>query len=61
VIGGGLITTPAEAEAAIADGKADLIFIGRELLRSPYWPLAAATELDDDIAWPRQYERARKK
>jgi NADPH2 dehydrogenase len=59
VIGGGLITTPGEAEAAIADGNADLVFLGRELLRNPYWPLKAAAELGDDIEWPSQYERAK--
>jgi NADPH2 dehydrogenase len=59
VIGGGLITTPAQAEAALAENKADLIYLGRELLRNPYWPLAAAAELGDEIAWPQQYERAR--
>jgi NADPH2 dehydrogenase len=59
VIGGGLITTPSEAESAIADGNADLVFLGRELLRNPYWPLKAAAELGDDIDWPSQYERAK--
>ncbi|MDR1573501.1 MAG: NADPH dehydrogenase NamA [Clostridiales Family XIII bacterium] len=59
VIGGGLITTPAEAEAAIADGNADFVFIGRELLRNPYWPLHAALVLGDEVAWPKSYERAR--
>jgi NADPH2 dehydrogenase len=59
VIGGGLITMPEEAESAIADGKADLVFLGRELLRNPYWPLLAASELGDEVAWPKQYERAK--
>ncbi|MDR2156467.1 MAG: NADPH dehydrogenase NamA [Clostridiales Family XIII bacterium] len=59
VIGGGLITTPEEAEAALAEGNADFVFLGRELLRNPYWPLAAAAALGDEIAWPKQYERAR--
>jgi NADPH2 dehydrogenase len=59
VIGGGLITTPGEAESAIADGNADLVFLGRELLRNPYWPLKAAAELGDDVEWPYQYERAK--
>jgi NADPH2 dehydrogenase len=59
VIGGGLITTPAEAEAAVADGNADFVFIGRELLRNPYWPLHAASVLGDDVAWPKPYERAK--
>ena len=32
----------------------------RELLRHPHWPLDAARELGHEIAWPRQYRRARK-
>jgi 2,4-dienoyl-CoA reductase-like NADH-dependent reductase (Old Yellow Enzyme family) len=57
----GLITTAAEAESVIADGKADLVFLAREFLRDPHFPLRAAHELNIDIAWPKQYERAKKK
>jgi NADPH2 dehydrogenase len=59
VIGGGLITSPDEAESAIAEEKSDLVFIGRELLRNPYWPLEAAAKLNEEIEWPKQYERAK--
>lgn len=55
----GLITEPAEAERIIADGDADLVLLGRELLRHPRWPLQAAHTLGADVAWPRQYERAK--
>ncbi|MDG0818107.1 NADH:flavin oxidoreductase/NADH oxidase [Bdellovibrio svalbardensis] len=55
----GLITDPLSAEEILKSGKADLIFLARELLRDPYWPLHAAKKLGVDIAWPLQYERAK--
>ena len=36
-------------------GQADAILLGRELMRNPYWPLLARTDLDGEIAWPNQY------
>ena len=57
----GMITTSAEAESIIASGEADLIFMAREFLRDPQFPLRAALELNAEITWPKQYERARKK
>lgn len=54
----GLITTPEHAESALQRGDADLVVLGRELLRNPYWPLQAATALGDEPPWPRQYLRA---
>jgi 2,4-dienoyl-CoA reductase-like NADH-dependent reductase (Old Yellow Enzyme family) len=56
----GLITTPAEAEAIVANEQADLVLLAREELRDPYFPLRAAHELGADVAWPVQYERAKK-
>ena len=55
----GLITEARQAEAILAEGQADAIFLARELLRDPYWPLHAARELGADVPWPRQYERAK--
>jgi 2,4-dienoyl-CoA reductase-like NADH-dependent reductase (Old Yellow Enzyme family) len=55
----GLITSPHQAETILTTGQADAVFLARELLRDPYWPLRAAHELGDDIAWPVQYARAR--
>jgi 2,4-dienoyl-CoA reductase-like NADH-dependent reductase (Old Yellow Enzyme family) len=55
----GLITTPAEAEAILANGQADLVLLAREFLREPYFPLAAAQELGVEMEWPAQYERAK--
>lgn len=58
----GLITTAAEAESIIAEGKADLVIMAREFLRDPYFPMHAAHELkDDSFVWPVQYERAKLK
>jgi len=54
----GLITTPAQADAVVAEGNADLVLLGREMLRDPNWPVHAAAELDDAASWPDQYLRA---
>ncbi|WP_281984353.1 NADH:flavin oxidoreductase/NADH oxidase [Azonexus hydrophilus] len=54
----GLITEPAQAEAIVANGEADLVLVGREILRNPYWPLQAAQALGVAAAWPAQYLRA---
>jgi 2,4-dienoyl-CoA reductase-like NADH-dependent reductase (Old Yellow Enzyme family) len=56
----GLIVSAAQAEAILAEGKADVISMAREFLRDPYFPLHAAKELGVDIAWPQQYERAKR-
>ena len=55
----GLITTARQAEQILADEDADVVLLGRELLRNPYWPLQARDELDGENAWPSQYTRAR--
>ncbi|NUS35449.1 MAG: NADH:flavin oxidoreductase/NADH oxidase [Pseudarthrobacter sp.] len=54
----GLVTTPGQAEHAVATGQADGVFIARAALRDPHWWLRAAFELGHDLAWPPQYERA---
>ena len=54
----GMITEPLDAEAIIAEGRADVVFLARELLRDPYWPLFAARELGEEGPWPPQYRRA---
>lgn len=55
----GLITEADQAEEILQKEEADLIFIGRELLRDPYFALHAAKSLGDDLKWPLQYERAK--
>ncbi len=57
----GLITTAQEANTIIEENKADLVFMAREFLRDPYFPIRAATELGVETKWPVQYERAKKK
>jgi NADPH2 dehydrogenase len=59
VSAGGLITDPKEVEGILADNRADLVYLGRELLRNPYWVLHAAKTLEYDLTWPKQYERAK--
>ena len=51
----GLITEPVQAEKIIVDGQADVVLLGRELLRNPYWPRQAARELGGERRWPVQY------
>jgi len=53
----GLITAGIQAEEIIQNDRADLVFIGRSLLRNPYWPKAAADELNFTLEAPEQYER----
>ena len=55
----GLITTPEMAEEIVRNGRADMVAMGREFLRNPYWPLQAARALGHDFAWPKQYQRAK--
>jgi len=54
----GMITDPAQADHVIRTGQADLVFIAREFLRDPYWPVHAAAALGEDASWPVQYLRA---
>jgi 2,4-dienoyl-CoA reductase-like NADH-dependent reductase (Old Yellow Enzyme family) len=55
----GLISQPAQAEHILRTGQADLVLLGRELLRDPRWPLRAAAQLGDaQVPWPPQYVRA---
>jgi 2,4-dienoyl-CoA reductase-like NADH-dependent reductase (Old Yellow Enzyme family) len=54
----GMITDPAQAAHIVRTGQADLIFIARQFLRDPYWPLHAAHALGETASWPVQYLRA---
>jgi len=54
----GLITEPAQANAIVADGEADFVFLARAELRDPFWPLHAAATLGETVSWPKQYLRA---
>lgn len=55
----GLITTAQQADTIIRSGQSDMVFFARELLRDPHFPLRAARELRQEVAWPKQYERAK--
>jgi 2,4-dienoyl-CoA reductase-like NADH-dependent reductase (Old Yellow Enzyme family) len=54
----GFITGAAQADHVIRTGQADIVLLAREFLRDPYWPLQAASEVHQQIAWPKQYLRA---
>ncbi len=53
----GLITSAVHAEEILKNDSADLIFLGRALLRDPYWPRTAAKELGVELESPKQYKR----
>lgn len=55
----GLITQPVQAEEIIINNHADLVLLGREMLRNPYWALNAANNLKADVDYPKQYLRAK--
>ena len=55
----GMILDADQAESILQNGQADLIFLGRESLRNPHFPLQAAFQLGEKIIWPLQYERAK--
>ena len=54
----GLIETKEQVAEIVANKKADLVFMAREFLRDPYWPLRTARELKQPMSWPAQYLRA---
>ncbi len=54
----GLITSAAQADHIVRSQQADMVLLGREMLRNPYWPLAAAQTLGQTCNWPPQYLRA---
>jgi len=56
----GMITEPHQAEAIIAEGKADVVLLARQMLEDPYLALHAAQALGAEIDWPEQYLRAKK-
>jgi NADPH2 dehydrogenase len=56
----GLITAPEQAAEIVGNERADIVALGRELLRRPYWPLEAARALGVDVQWPKQYAGAKR-
>jgi len=51
----GLITTSEHISDILKNDQADMVLLGRELLRNPYFPLKAI----DDIKWPTPYLRGK--
>lgn len=49
----GGITDAAQADAIVAEGKADLIAVGRQMLANPNWALDAAETLLTEGRWGR--------
>jgi 2,4-dienoyl-CoA reductase-like NADH-dependent reductase (Old Yellow Enzyme family) len=54
----GIITDPKHAEQLIGQGV-DLVAVARQVLREPSWLQRAAQELDVDVQWTGQYQRAK--
>src|SRR5262249_4308748 len=54
----GLIAAPKQAEAIIAEGKADMVALARAMLDDPHWGWRAAHVLGAEVARPKQYQRA---
>ncbi len=54
----GLITEPLQAEAIVAEGKADMVALARGILYDPRWPWHAAAELGAEVKAPKQYWRS---
>ena len=53
----GLIQNGRQAEEILQNGRADLIFVGRQMLRDPFWVRSAADDLKETIDIPVQYTR----
>ena len=55
----GMITNEEQAENILRNEQADMILLAREFLREPYFPLKAASQLAENIEWPKQYLRGK--
>ena len=53
----GLIKNALQAETCLADGTADMIDVGREMLKNPHWGWQAALDLKADVEMPLSYRR----
>lgn len=53
----GLIETGRQAEEILRNDRADLVLVGREILKDPFWPRTAADDLRTRIDVPAQYTR----
>jgi 2,4-dienoyl-CoA reductase-like NADH-dependent reductase (Old Yellow Enzyme family) len=57
----GLITEPLYANELVTGGDADLVFVGRELLRDPYWALKTQQAMGNEPSCPIPYGYAVKR
>lgn len=55
----GLITSIEQITEILENEKADMVFLGRELLRNPYFPIISTLKSNNTIDWPIQYLRAK--
>jgi len=55
----GLITSPRQADAIVAEGRADQVALARAFLDDPRWGWHAADALGAEVASPPQFARAR--
>jgi NADPH2 dehydrogenase len=53
----GMIAAPEQAEAIVAEGRADMVAIGRAFLDDPHWAWHAAQALGAEVERPPQYRR----
>ena len=59
VVSGGLLSDANHIDDVLSTGNIQLVFLGRELLRNPYWPLQNSRGIENNDFWPKQYERAK--
>lgn len=57
-MGVGLITEPEQAEAALAEGRCQLVALGRAMMYQPRWAWHAAERLGANAYFPPQYARS---
>jgi 2,4-dienoyl-CoA reductase-like NADH-dependent reductase (Old Yellow Enzyme family) len=53
----GLIVSPEQAEAIVAQGQADMVALARAFLDDPHWAWHAAQALGGEVTRPPQYQR----
>ncbi|QEE16558.1 NADPH dehydrogenase [Promethearchaeum syntrophicum] len=58
ILAGGMLSDPDMINKILNGKKADLIWLGRELLRNPYWPLHTSEYFKIEQKKPPQYKRA---
>ncbi len=59
-IAGGLVTTEEQVQEILCNQRGDLAFVGRELLRNPYFVLNMDASKRAEAPWPIAYLRSRR-